>query len=258
MLLVIDIGNTNIKLGIYKGNELAMSWRLSVKTPRTSDEFGVKMRSLFSLEGVKFEDITGIVMSSVSPEHNYTIERACTFYIKIKPMIVGPGIKTGINPKYLNPHELGSDRIVNSVAAYKLYGGPCVVVDFGTATTFNYVTASGEFLGGAIAPGIKSSMESLVENASLLTRVELQKPKTAIGRTTATNIQAGTVLGFTGLVKYIIDRMKKERGEPITTIATGGLAELVVAEDPQLFNVLDRSLTLKGLKIIYDLNSTLT
>ena len=257
MVLVIDIGNTNIKLGVFDGDKLAMSWRLSVKVTRTSDELGVWMRSLFALEGVKFADIKGIIMSSVSPEINYTMERACQYYMNIKPIMVGPGIKTGLNCKVPNPAEVGADRIVNCVAAHKIYGGPVIVVDFGTATTFNYISEKGEFLGGAIAPGIKSSMESLVDNTALLTRVELVKPRSAIGKTTTTNIQAGTILGFTGLVKYILDRMREERGELAKVIATGGLSELVIGEDRTIIDITDRSLTLKGLKIIYDLNAPL-
>lgn len=255
MLLVIDIGNTNIKFGLFEGEELKYSWRVAVKVTRTSDEFGMIMGDLFGLSGVQFSDITGIIMSSVSPEINYTIEHACTYYMGIKPMVVGPGIKTGINIKYTNTFELGADRIVNSVGAYTLYGAPLIVVDFGTATTFNFISRNGEFLGGCIAPGIKSATESLFENTSRLSRVELVKPSCIIAKNTDANIQAGTVFGFTGLVDYIVGKMKEESGEPdARVIATGGLSNFVLDEKPGLIDIQDRSLTLKGLKIIYDMN----
>lgn len=255
MLLVIDAGNTNIKLGIFDGDDLIFSWRMSVKVMRTADEMGITMQNLFTTKGIKFEDIDGIIMSSVSPSINYTIEHACVHYMNIKPMMVGVGVKTGLNIKYLNPHELGADRIVNSVAGYKLYGGPCIIVDFGTATTFNVVSEKGEFLGGLIAPGIKTSLDSLVNNASKLMRVELNKPDHIIGKTTAQNLQAGTIYGFTGLVKYIAEKIKAEAGfDECKVIATGGLSELITSVDSQVIDVIDRYLTLKGLKLIYNMN----
>ncbi len=255
MLLVIDAGNTNIKLGIFDGDELIFSWRMSVKVMRTADEMGITMQNLFSTKGIEFSNIDGIIMSSVSPSINYTIEHACMHYMNIKPMMVGVGVKTGLNIKYLNPHEVGADRIVNSVAGYKLYGGPCIIVDFGTATTFNMISDKGEFLGGAIAPGIKTSLDSLVNNASKLMRIELNKPDTIIGKTTAHNMQAGTIYGFTGLVKYIVEKMKEESGfANAKVIATGGLGELVAEVDDKIIDIIDRYLTLKGLKIIYNMN----
>ena len=256
MLLVVDVGNTNIKLGVYDKDKLVQSWRLSVKVARTADEFGISMDSLFKTKGLGFSDIDGIIMSSVQPTLNYTVEHACQYYMHKTPIMVGPGIKTGLNIKYLNPHELGADRIVNSVAAYKLYGGPCIVVDFGTATTFNMISDKGEFLGGSIAPGIKTSLEALVNNASKLTNVEIQKPDSSIGKTMMTNLQSGIVYGMTWLVKYLIDKMKEDSNLPdAKVIVTGGLSELVCGVDKSLkiFNI-DRSLTLKGLKLIYDMN----
>ena len=255
MLLVIDVGNTNIKLGVYKEDKLVTSWRMSVKVTRTSDEFGITMLNLFASEGMTFSDIDGIIMSSVSPSLNYTIEHACEYYMKITPIVIGVGIKTGLNIKYSNPQELGADRIVNSVAAYKLYGGPCVIVDFGTATTFNVISDRGEFLGGCIAPGIKSSLDSLVNNAAKLPRVELSKPDNVINKNTIANIQAGTIYGFTGLVDYIVKKIKKETGYgDMKVIATGGLSQLVVNEKEDIIDVVDRYLTLKGLKFIFDMN----
>ena len=257
MLLVIDVGNTNIKLGVYKENKLVTSWRMSVKVTRTSDEFGITMLNLFASEGMTFSDIDGIIMSSVSPSLNYTIEHACEYYMKITPIVIGVGIKTGLNIKYSNPQELGADRIVNSVAAYKLYGGPCVIVDFGTATTFNVISDRGEFLGGCIAPGRKSSLDSLVNNAAKLPRVELSKPDNVINKNTIANIQAGTIYGFTGLVDYIVKKIKKETGYgDMKVIATGGLSQLVVNEKEDIIDVVDRYLTLKGLKFIFDMNKS--
>lgn len=255
MLLVIDVGNTNIKLGVFNQDKLIESWRLSVKVTRTSDELGIQMQGLFESKNLSLSDIDGIIMSSVQPTLNYTVIHACDYYFGIEPMVVGMGIKTGMNVKYLNPQEVGADRIVNSVAAFKLYGGPCIVVDFGTATTFNVISDKGEFLGGCIAPGIKTSLEALVNNTAKLTRVELTKPQNIIGKTTATNVQAGVIYGFIGLVKFIIEKIKEESGcENAKVIATGGLSELVLEDDVIKIDAVDRSLTLKGLKIVYDMN----
>ena len=194
MILVIDIGNTNNKLGVYdKDDTLIESWRLSVSVPRTSDEIGIYIKSLFEEHNLSKEDFEGVIMSSVQPSMNYTFARACEYYIGKTPIIIGPGIKTGLNIKYYNPQEVGADRIVNSVAAYRLYGGPCIIVDFGTATTFNAISKNGEFLGGCIAPGIKTSLNALVHKTSKLPNVELVKPATAIGKSTAANMQAGMV-----------------------------------------------------------------
>lgn len=256
MLLVIDVGNTNIKLGVYKDDKLVQSWRLSVKVPRTADELGIEISSVFGVTGIKMQDITGVIMSSVCPSLNYTVEHACQYYIGKKPMTVGTGIKTGLNVKYTNPQELGADRIVNSVAAYRLYGGPCIVVDFGTATTFNLISERGEFLGGCICPGIKSSLDSLVNNTAKLTKVELSKPHSIVGKTTDANLQAGIIYGFTGLVKYIVEGFRKQKGfENAKVVATGGLSQLILdMGEEKTLDVVDRYLTLKGLKILYDMN----
>lgn len=256
MLLVIDIGNTNIKLGVYDEDMLVHSWRMSVKVVRTADEIGIMFANLFNSKSIALDAFDGIIMSSVQPSLNYTIEHACEYYLGKKPLMVGVGIKTGLNIKYNNPQEVGADRIVNSVAAYKLYGGPCIIVDFGTATTFNVVSAKGEFLGGCIAPGIISGLESLVNNTAKLPRVEIVKPETIIAKSTVTSLQAGMVYGYTGLVKYIVEKLKEESGfSGIKVIATGGLSEIVInAESEKIIDVVDRSLTLKGLKLIYDMN----
>ncbi len=211
MLLAIDVGNTNIKLGVYDKNELKHSWRLSVKVVRTADEIGILFAGLFGSKSVDLKNFDGVIMSSVQPSLNYTIEHACEYYLGKRPIMVGVGIKTGLNIKYSNPQEVGADRIVNSVAAYKLYGGPCIVVDFGTATTFNVISPRGEFMGGCIAPGIITGLEALTNNTAKLPRVEIAKPDSIIAKSTVTGLQAGMVYGSTGMVKYILQKLKEER-----------------------------------------------
>ena len=256
MILVIDVGNTNIKLGVYDKDTLTHSWRLSVKTVRTADEIGIILMGLFDTANIKLKSFEGIIMSSVQPALNYTLEHACEYYLGKTPMMIGVGVKTGINVKYSNPQEVGADRIVNSVGAYKLYGGPCIVVDFGTATTFNVVSAKGEFMGGCIAPGIITALDGLVNNTATLPTVEIVKPASIIAKNTVEGLQAGMTYGYTGLVKYIIQKLKEESGyEDVKVIATGGLSEIVLNVDSdKIIDIVDRSLTLKGLKIIYDLN----
>lgn len=253
-LLVMDIGNTNIKLGVFENEQLISSWRIQSKAGKTADEYGLMVSNLFERDNLSVKEVHGIIMSSVIPSLNYTLEHMCLYYFQKKPVIVGPGVKTSLNIKYDNPKEVGSDRIVNSVAAYKLYGGPCIVVDFGTTTTFNAVSASGEFLGGAICPGIKVSTDAMVANAAKLPKIELIKPEKVIGKNTVSNMQSGVVFGFIGMVSYIIEKMKEELASPdIKVIATGGLSELLFSGST-LFDVVDRKLTLEGLKIIYNYN----
>ncbi len=256
MLLVIDVGNTNIKLGVYEKNTLTHSWRLSVKVIRTADEIGIVLKGLFDSAKIDIKSFDGVIMSSVQPALNYTMEHACEYYLGKKPMMIGVGIKTGLNIKYSNPQEVGADRIVNSVAAYRLYGGPCIVVDFGTATTFNVVSEKGEFMGGCIAPGIITALEGLVNNTAKLPRVEIIKPDSIIAKNTVAGLQAGMTYGYTGLVKYILEKLKEESGySNVRVIATGGLSEIVLnVDNDKIIDIVDRSLTLKGLKIIYDLN----
>lgn len=256
MLLVIDVGNTNIKLGVYDKDTLKHSWRLSVKVVRTADEIGIILTGLFGTANIDLKSFEGIIMSSVQPALNYTIEHACEYYLGKKPIMIGVGIKTGLNIKYSNPQEVGADRIVNSVAAYRLYGGPCIVVDFGTATTFNVVSEKGEFLGGCITPGIITALEGLVDNTAKLPRVEIVKPDSIIAKNTVAGLQAGMTYGYTGLVKYILAKLKEESGfEDVKVIATGGLSEIVLNVDSdKIIDIVDRSLTLEGLKLIYDLN----
>lgn len=253
MLLVIDLGNTNIKCGIFMGDKLVHSWRMGTKIDRTADELGIKVVSFFNYLGLNTGDVEDIMVSSVIPSINYTVEHMCRIYFKKKPYFVEPGIKTGINILYDNPKELGSDRIVNAVAAYEKYGGPCITVDFGTATSYGAVSAKGEFLGGAICPGVKISAEALINNTAKLPRVELTMPKTVINRSTVSCMQSGVLYGYVGQVDYILRKMKAELGGKATVVATGGLAD-VIAEQTKTIDIIDSLLTLEGLQIIYEKN----
>ena len=253
MILTLDIGNTNIKAGVFNGPELVDYWRISTDRTKSSDEYGILLLNLFAHSKID-PAVDGIIMSSVVPTINFTIEHMCSHYFNQTPMQVVPGIKTGINLKYENPRELGSDRIVNAVAAYELYGGPCIFIDFGTATTFGVVSERGEFLGGAICPGIKLASEALTERTSRLPKIELVKPESVIGRNTVSNMQSGLVYGFIGQVTYLIDCMKRELGAPdAKVIATGGMSRLI-ASGTDAIDEIDGLLTLKGLRIIYERN----
>ena len=246
MLLVLDVGNTNVKIGLWKEDELFASWRLSTITSRTSDEFGVQVVDLLATKGVLTSDVEGVIMSSVAPSMNYTMEHMCGYYLGKKPILVSPKLDTGLTVKYRHPEQLGSDRLVDSVAAY---------YHFGTATTFNAISENGEYLGGAIAPGIKTATDSLVNAAAKLPRIELVKAKNVIGKTTVENMQAGISYGFAGLTEYIVKKMKQEEGmENAKVVATGGLSEIVSSVDGKIIDVTDRALALKGLKILYDRN----
>ncbi|MEA4898772.1 MAG: type III pantothenate kinase [Christensenellaceae bacterium] len=255
MILTLDIGNTNIKTALFEGEELLNYWRISTNRSMSSDEYGMLLNNLFTFGGRRMNDVTGIVMSSVVPTINFTIDHMCRNYLGRAPMMVGPGIKTGINIKYENARELGSDRIANAVAAYHIYGGPCIFIDFGTATSFGVVNEKGEFLGGAICPGIKMSSEALVEQTAKLPRFELMRPETVIGKNTITNMQSGIVYGHVGMVNYLVRKMKEELGAPSArVIATGGLA-LLLSGATDAIDVLDGLLTLKGLRIVYEKNT---
>jgi type III pantothenate kinase len=254
MILTLDVGNTNIKVALFDREEMVAYFRISTNRQMSSDEYGILMVNLFAHNGVSAKCVEGIIMSSVVPTVNFTLEHMCRNYFGMAPMTVGPGIKTGINIKYDNPRELGSDRIANAVAAYTLYGGPCIYIDFGTATTFGALSAKGEFLGGAICPGLKLAAEALTEHAAKLPRFELVKPETVIGRNTITNLQAGIVYGYVGQVTYLVRKFREELRTPnAKVIATGGLA-LLVADETDSIDVLDGLLTLKGLRIIYERN----
>jgi len=254
MLLAIDLGNTNIKYGVFDGDKLVASFRVSSRISRTADEYGSVLVGLLSDSGIKKSQIDGIIFSSVIPALNYTICHMCEYFFGLSPLIVGPGIKTGLNIKADNPKEVGADIIVNSVSAYTKYGGPIVVIDFGTATTFDVISEKGELIGVVIAPGIKTSLEGLATKTAQLPMVELDAPKTVIGKNTKHCMQAGLIFGFAGLVDNIVRKIKKEmKLDDIKVVATGGLGE-IIAKEAVSVNQVDRTLTLDGLKTIYRLN----
>lgn len=254
MILTLDIGNTNIKTALFEGADMVQYWRLSTDVTCTSDEYGVKLLTLFQHAGLGMDVVEGIIISSVVPTINFTIDHMCQNYFHKTPMFVAPGIKTGINIKYENPRELGSDRIANAVAAYEEYGAPCIFIDFGTATTFGVIGEGGAFLGGCICPGIKLSSEALVNNTAKLPRFELTRPEHVIGRTTLTNLQSGMFYGYVGLVRNIVRKIKQELGCEATVVATGGMA-VMIAEESHAIDKLDGLLTLKGLRLIYERNA---
>ncbi len=252
-LLVIDIGNTNVVFGVYKGDVLVNHWRLNTMLGRTVDEYAILFESLLDFEGLKLSDMASAIISCVVPPLLFPFENMCCKYVGIEPIIVEPGIKTGMPILYENPQEVGADRIVNAVAGYEKYRKALIIVDFGTATTFDYVTPKGEYVGGVICPGMMISLEALFSSASKLPRIELVKPKDIIGKNTITAMQAGIVYGYISLVDGIVERMKQAVATDPRVIATGGLANLIYKESHSLDEV-DEMLTLRGLKILYEKN----
>ena len=250
MILVIDVGNTNTVIGVYQGTELIEHWRIASDRNKTEDEFGMIFKDLFEHHHIALSDIDGAIISSVVPPMIFPLEKMVKKYFKINPIIVGPGVKTGINIKMENPREVGADRIVNAVAAIEIYGTPLIIVDFGTATTFDYIDEQGTYQGGAIAPGIGISTEALYQRAAKLPRIELVKPASIIGKNTITAMQSGIVFGFAGQVDAIVNRMKEQSNETPKVIATGGLAELIASESHSIDTV-NSLLTLEGLRMIY-------
>lgn len=253
MLLAIDVGNTNTVIGVFEGKDLRCHWRLATRREATADEYGILLKSLLDLAGLPFRGITGLIISCVVPPLQAPLAEMGQKFFGIKPFEVGPGIKTGMPILYDSPRDVGADRIVNAVAAYEAYGGPAIVVDFGTATTFDAISAKGEYLGGAIAPGVGIAAEALFERAAKLPRVEVLKPKMVVGKNTVGSIQAGLFYGYVGLVDGIVARMKQELGGEAVVVATGGLAHLIVAESKAVQHI-DPFLTLTGLRILYERN----
>ena len=252
MVITIDVGNTNITVGVFRGDEVMATFRITTKMPRTSDEYGMLLSNLLEQNKIRHDDIEDAIIASVVPNVMHSLEGAIIKYFGLKPIIVGPGIRTGIRIATTNPKETGADRIVDAVAGYELYGGPVIVVDFGTATTYDLITQDGRFVGGVTSPGIRTSANALWQQAAKLPEIEIRKPKNILAKDTVTSMQGGLVYGYIGQTEYIIRKMKEESGlGKINVVATGGLGKMI-AKETSFINYYDANLTLKGLQIIYD------
>ncbi len=250
MLLAVDVGNTNVTLALFDGERLAADWRVTSHRERPPDEVGLELRQLFDLRGLDTGIVTGVVISSVVPGLNPALIEASRQYLNCEPVMVGPGVKTSVRVRAENPREVGADRIANALAAFTKYGGPVVVIDFGTAVTYDAINAEGDYLGGAIAPGVEISLDALVSHTAMLRRVEAIAPDSVIGRNTVTSIQSGLVWGFVAQVEGMVARMVRELGGSAHVVATGGQASLV-ARLTQVIEQTDPLLTLEGLRLIY-------
>lgn len=254
MILVVDVGNTNITYGVYQDKELKATFHITTKTPRTSDEYGVILLDLLERKNIDVGQIEGSIIASVVPDVMHSLTGGIVRYTNTKPLIVGPGVKTGIKVVTENPRGIGADRIVDAVAAYEKYGGPVLVIDFGTATTYDYVTDRGEFAAGITAPGIRISLEALWKSAAKLPNVEIKKPKSILAQETITSMQAGLLYGQIGQTEYIIKKVKEETGiADMKVVATGGLGR-TIADETDAIDIYDSSLTLDGLRLVYDKN----
>ncbi len=253
MLLTIDIGNTNLTLGLYEGDTLGAHWRLSTDHNRMPDEYGLQFLGVLQNAGKTLADIQGVSLASVVPPLTGRVVQACREYLKLEPLVVDAGIKTGIKIRYEDPKAVGADRVCDAVAVMKLYGGPACVVDFGTATTFNAITKEGEYLGGAITAGINLAAEALYTRAAKLPRIDLQVPPSVIGRNTVHAMQSGLLFGYVSMVEGMVARFRAELGNDMKVVATGGLAE-VVAKETKVIDIISPWLTLEGLRIIWELN----
>lgn len=254
MLLAIDVGNTNVTIGIFREEDLIATWRMATDTRKLPDEYGLLIRSLLPLKGIDFQDVDKVAICSVVPPLTQVFEELSDTYFGVRPLVVNTGIRTGVKILYENPRDVGADRVVDAVAAYSLYGGPAIVVDFGTATVFDAISRDGDYLGGAIASGINLIAEALFERTSQLRRVELIPPKAAIGRNTASSIQSGILFGHVGMVEAMVRRFKTEVGDDAKVIATGGMASLIHKET-SVFDVVNPDLTLVGLRLIHQINA---
>ncbi|MFJ8248085.1 type III pantothenate kinase [Peribacillus asahii] len=253
MIFVLDVGNTNTVLGVYEDDILKYHWRIETNRHKTEDEYGMVIKSLLQHEGLSFDQFDGMIISSVVPPIMFALERMCKKYFGIKPLVVGPGIKTGLDIKYENPREVGADRIVNAVAGIHEFGSPLIIVDFGTATTYCYINEDKQYMGGAIAPGINISTEALYSKAAKLPRIEISRPEGVIGKNTVSAMQSGILYGYVGQVEGIVARIKEQSKIEPLVIATGGLAPLIANESTAI-DIVEPFLTLKGLQLIYKRN----
>ncbi|MCR5000367.1 MAG: type III pantothenate kinase [Lachnospiraceae bacterium] len=254
MLLVIDVGNTNITIGLYEGKEIKCHVRMTTKIPRTSDEYGIMLTELLDRQGFSVSDVNGVIIASVVPNVMHSLTSSIVKYFNTEPLIVGPGTKTGIRIDTTNPREIGPDRIVDAVAAYEIYGGPILVLDFGTATTYDLVTEEGHFVAGITAPGIRISAKALWEGTAKLPEIEIVKPLSILAQDTITSMQAGLMFGQIGQTEYIIKQVKKEAGlKDMKVVATGGLGR-IISDETDLIDEYNADLTLEGLRIIYGKN----